>query len=152
MSRHHAPRGRIKARGDHMDGSDHMDAPRCTATAKGSGQRCKRRPIPGGTVCIKHGGGAPQVKAAAARRLDELEEPAVGYYAWLLEQREYPSAGLGAANAVMDRLKGKPHESVDLHHSGEIDIVRVLRDRQARRENLSKNAPASQAGDHAGDR
>lgn len=42
---------------------------RCTATAKGSGLQCKRRPIRGGTVCVKHGGGAPQVKAKAAERL-----------------------------------------------------------------------------------
>lgn len=46
-----------------------MDARQCTATAKGSGQRCKRAPIPGGTVCKKHGGGAPQVQAKAKERL-----------------------------------------------------------------------------------
>lgn len=41
----------------------------CKATAKGSGQRCRRRPIAGGTVCRAHGGAAPQVKARAARGL-----------------------------------------------------------------------------------
>lgn len=46
---------------------------RCTATAKGSGQRCKRAAIPGGTVCVKHGGGATQVRAAAQRRVVEAE-------------------------------------------------------------------------------
>lgn len=44
------------------------DAPRCTATSR-SGNRCKRRPIPGGTVCAMHGGKAPQVVAAAEARL-----------------------------------------------------------------------------------
>lgn len=53
--------------------ADRTDAPRCTATAKGTGERCKRRPIPGGTVCVKHGGGAPVVRAAAQRRLDERQ-------------------------------------------------------------------------------
>ena len=48
--------------------ADPTDVPRCTATAKGSGQQCKRRPIPGGTVCVKHGGAAPQVQAAAEQR------------------------------------------------------------------------------------
>lgn len=48
---------------------DRTDAPRCTATAKGTGERCKRRPIPGGTVCVKHGGGAPAVRAAGQARL-----------------------------------------------------------------------------------
>lgn len=41
---------------------------RCTATSR-SGAPCKRQAIIGGTVCASHGGRAPQVKAAAARRL-----------------------------------------------------------------------------------
>jgi hypothetical protein len=44
-------------------------APRCTATAKSTGERCKRRPHPGSNVCVKHGGGAKQVRAKAKRRL-----------------------------------------------------------------------------------
>lgn len=48
---------------------DRPPLPRCHATAKNSGQQCKQPAIPGGTVCRYHGGGAPQVKAAAARRL-----------------------------------------------------------------------------------
>ena len=48
-----------------------MDARQCTATAKGSGNRCKRAAAPGASVCVKHGAGAPQVKAAAERRLEE---------------------------------------------------------------------------------
>ncbi len=39
----------------------------CRAHAR-SGQRCKRFAILGATVCPMHGGRAPQVKAAAARR------------------------------------------------------------------------------------
>ncbi|UIU47015.1 hypothetical protein [Microcystis phage MinS1] len=49
--------------------ADRKDAPRCTATAKGTGEQCKRRPIPGGSVCVKHGGGAAQVRAAADARV-----------------------------------------------------------------------------------
>lgn len=43
---------------------------RCIATAKSTGQRCGRAPIPGGEVCKVHGGGSPKVRAAAQRRLD----------------------------------------------------------------------------------
>ena len=39
----------------------------CKATAKGTGERCRRAPLAGGTVCRTHGGAAPQVKAKAAR-------------------------------------------------------------------------------------
>lgn len=42
---------------------------RCHAHSKRSGERCRRLAIPGGTVCIMHGGAAPQVARAARRRL-----------------------------------------------------------------------------------
>ena len=48
------------------------DAERCIATVtKGlnKGKRCPRYHIRGATVCTSHGGKAPQVKAAAARRV-----------------------------------------------------------------------------------
>ena len=42
---------------------------RCTATSRQSGERCKRAPTPGASVCYYHGGAAPQVRKAAARKL-----------------------------------------------------------------------------------
>ena len=42
---------------------------RCTAKSKRTGKPCTRWAIKGGTVCIMHGGKAPQVKAKAAERL-----------------------------------------------------------------------------------
>lgn len=41
----------------------------CTATSSRSGEQCRRRASLGAAVCVMHGAGAPQVKAAAARRL-----------------------------------------------------------------------------------
>ncbi|MFC7488785.1 hypothetical protein ACOCJ7_07150 [Knoellia sp. CPCC 206453] len=46
---------------------------RCSARAKSTGKQCQRAPIRGGSVCLVHGGTAPQVQASAARRL-EVEE------------------------------------------------------------------------------
>lgn len=46
---------------------------RCTATSKTRGEQCRREAIEGGTVCIYHGGKAPQVQGAAVRRLTEKE-------------------------------------------------------------------------------
>lgn len=46
---------------------------RCTATAKGTGEQCKRQAHPGASVCVKHGAAAPHVKAAARKRLDRVE-------------------------------------------------------------------------------
>lgn len=45
--------------------------PRCTArTSRGA---CRRWPVKGATVCATHGGRAPQVRAAADRRLATAE-------------------------------------------------------------------------------
>jgi hypothetical protein len=46
-----------------------MANPQCTATAKQTGERCRRTAQPGTTVCRHHGGRAPQVQRAAKRRL-----------------------------------------------------------------------------------
>ncbi len=41
----------------------------CAATSQQSGQRCKRLPVPGGRVCVIHGGAAPQAARASLERL-----------------------------------------------------------------------------------
>lgn len=43
----------------------------CTATSKGSGRRCRRSAVLDGTVCPMHGGKAPQVRNAIAKRRAE---------------------------------------------------------------------------------
>lgn len=42
---------------------------RCQALTTSTGERCKRPAHPGATVCVKHGAGAPQVRAKAKQRL-----------------------------------------------------------------------------------
>lgn len=42
--------------------------PRCTATNR-QGDQCRQAAVPGATVCHYHGGAAPQVRAAADRRI-----------------------------------------------------------------------------------
>ncbi|PTU55376.1 hypothetical protein DBB34_14565 [Sphaerisporangium cinnabarinum] len=49
-------------------GSDLEPRPLCRGTNRRGGP-CQKPPIPGGTVCPAHGGKAPQVRAAAERRL-----------------------------------------------------------------------------------
>lgn len=46
---------------------------RCTARSSRTGEQCKAWAIRGGTVCSVHGGRAPQVRRAAARRLAAAE-------------------------------------------------------------------------------
>ena len=96
-----------------MDAPDPMDAPYtpCTATSKQSGQRCKGRPIPGGTVCVMHGGRAPHVQAKAAERLRAMQDIAIERLAELIEQRDSPSVAYHAAREVLDRTMGRPQKS-----------------------------------------
>jgi len=96
---------------------DLMDARRCTATAKGSGARCKRLAIPGGKVCVMHGGAAPQVQAAAQER--QLEAAAAELLAKVIwnpdavpvtdnvgEMRRLAGAMRQAADVLGVRLNG----------------------------------------------
>ena len=62
-----------------------LKAHNCTAKSKTTGTRCARPAIEGGTVCIYHGGSAPQVKHAARRRLLEMIDPALGRLAEALD-------------------------------------------------------------------
>lgn len=45
----------------------------CTATSRRSGERCRKMATLGATVCCKHGASAPQVRAAARRRITLAE-------------------------------------------------------------------------------
>ncbi len=109
-----------------MDGPQPMDAlgyVSCTATSKQSGQRCKRRPIPGGAVCVMHGGGTPRVREKARERLLRLQSPAIDTLAHLMDQREScPSTALRAARYVLDRTMGKPTEMVKQEQAREVVI------------------------------
>lgn len=59
------------------------DIPRCTATSSQSGERCRKRPVVGATVCPTHGGSAPQVRAkAAVRVLEAAVAREIGQQGW----------------------------------------------------------------------
>ena len=107
---------------DPMDAPDLMDTPRCTATSKQSGVRCKRRPIPGGLVCVIHGGAAPQVQAAAQARLLALQHRAIDRLTTLIGQEDCPTVAYAAARDVLDRTMGKPREAVTHAVSGTLVI------------------------------
>ena len=111
MPKRHAPRGPLIKR-DPTVAAD-PTVPRCTATNR-FGQRCGRAPIRGGTVCFKHGGGAPQVKLAAMERLRKLQDPAIDRLAQLIAQQEFPTVAYAASRDILDRTLGKPGESLQV--------------------------------------
>lgn len=113
--------------------TDGDDTPRCKARTKKTGVQCKRRPVPGAAVCVMHGGAAPQVQAAAARRLAAKDaelavvtyglprnvEPGIalleevhrtaGHVAWLGERvAEFDAAALSwGRTSVVDKGSGE---------------------------------------------
>lgn len=106
-------RGPLKQRGgDAMEPSDPMER-QCTATSKQSGQRCRRFAIPGGRVCVMHGGKAPQVQQAAKERLAALIDPAIDRLGQLVHQTDFPSTAYQAVRDVLDRNGFKPKEQVE---------------------------------------
>lgn len=71
--------------------------PRCTATAKSTGEQCQRRAAPGGKVCPSHGGNAPQVAAAAERRAALREATLLAARVGVVIDPEDPYEGAAAA-------------------------------------------------------
>ncbi|MDH5134621.1 MULTISPECIES: hypothetical protein [unclassified Microbacterium] len=90
---------------DRMEGNDPMEAPRrrCTAFARSTGERCGNRPIPGGTVCRFHGGGAPAVRRKAKLRLQELVDPAIATLGRVMVTATHDRDKLRAATSILDR-------------------------------------------------
>ena len=94
------------------------------ATAKETGERCQRQPIPGGTVCAVHGGRAPQTVAAAKRRLLEGIEPAITRLLRIIEtppglcascgRFDDTSAVVSAIRTLLDRAGLHPSLSVEV--------------------------------------
>lgn len=62
----------------------------------------------GGTVCIMHGGSAPQVKMAAEERLKALADPAITRLEYLIDHGDSDAVRLGAVKDALDRAGFKP--------------------------------------------
>lgn len=75
----------------------------CTATAKSTGERCKRSAIKGGNVCQVHGGSASQVKEKAKERLRKAVMPAIAELIDMVEDAEKESVKIKAIENVLDR-------------------------------------------------
>jgi hypothetical protein len=84
------------------DNNPMTDRPRrrCVATNR-AGTRCKLAPIPGGTVCVLHGGRAPQTRAAAERALLYGRDLAIDQLISTLEARP-PCPACGRSDADRD--------------------------------------------------
>ncbi|MEU0159648.1 hypothetical protein ABZ154_12585 [Streptomyces sp. NPDC006261] len=85
---------------------------RCSARRTNS-QPCGNWPMRGGTVCRKHGGGAPQVRNKAAQRIAEAADPAAAKLVEMLHDKAVPAAvRLGVIKDLLDRAGLKARDTV----------------------------------------
>lgn len=89
-----------------MSDRDNPFRAKCTAISKSTGKQCTHWAIRGGTVCRHHGGGAPQVRAAANRRLEaaELARLTERSADALLIELEQDAAGRSPAEILLDAV------------------------------------------------
>lgn len=88
------------------DNNNRMTRPRaqCSATSKATGERCRCRPIRGGTVSHKHGGSAPQVKRKAAERIRAAADDAASYLVrWMADEAVDKRLRVQIAQDLLDR-------------------------------------------------
>ena len=100
---------------------------------KKDGTPCGLHSIKGATVCHKHGGGAPQVKAKAQQRLlMAADDMAAVMVAIAFNEKMPPAVRVAAARDVMDRAGLKPVEQVEVTTVDsdvvDLEIRRLLRE------------------------
>ena len=71
---------------------------------KQNGDACKAPAIRGTTVCRVHGGSAPQVRAAAQRRLLEAADPVAARLVHLALNSDDEKVQLAACRDLLDRV------------------------------------------------
>ena len=82
----------------------------CTGT-RNDGERCQRAPIPGGMVCVLHGGATMAAQMAARRRLLALVDPSLEALEKALECGEWPTVAR-VALGLLDRAGFGPTASL----------------------------------------
>ena len=115
-------------------------ATRCAAKANRSGEQCKLWAIRGAKVCQMHGGRAPQVRAAAAKRVTLAE-------ALAQNPRRHPleilSSALHTVDTVGQELLGRIGEG----QSVTVEVVNAILDAARSQASMAKLVLDSSVGD-----
>jgi hypothetical protein len=91
-----------------------LPAVQCTAR-KQNGEPCRARPARGANVCRVHGGSAPQVKAAAKRRLAQAADVLVQrLLAFALDGDTTDNVALQAIIAALDRAGLSVKQAIEI--------------------------------------
>lgn len=129
-----------------------LPAVRCTAR-KQNGEPCRAMAARGATVCRVHGGSAPQVKAAAKRRLDQAADALVQrLLAFALDGGTSDNVALQAIIAALDRAGLNVKQAMELSAKDPepweelmLSVVRTSRADWLRRRGLPPDKPLTPA-------
>lgn len=130
-----------------------LPAVRCTAR-KQNGEPCRAMAARGATVCRVHGGSAPQVKAAAKRRIDQAAEALVQRLLGFALDGDVPDAvALAAVKDALDRAGLGAKQSLELSpkplapwEEMMMDFAATSRQRQEALEQLARRGDLLAAG------
>ena len=97
---------------------------RCAASlSDGSGERCRKWAIRGGTTCATHGSGTKAAKVAARERLDRSADRMVAHLLNLAKFAESEAVQLKATDSAIDRTLGKATQPLSIGTPGQFDEV-----------------------------
>jgi len=102
--------------------SDPLAGIRCQATSRRAkanepdrpgGDRCRKRAIPGGTVCVMHGGKAPSVREKARQRVEDMLPLGLKRIKQLAKQNSDLGVALSASKEIIKLNDLEPPAKVD---------------------------------------
>ncbi|MFN8229228.1 MAG: hypothetical protein U0R18_21190 [Mycobacterium sp.] len=97
---------------------------RCTAhLSDGSGERCRKWAIRGGTTCATHGSGTKAAKLAARERLDNAADRMAKELLKIALTADSESVALAAVRDALDRTIGKAPTTVEIGASKPYEAV-----------------------------
>ncbi|MHA4950577.1 hypothetical protein ACX27O_24935 [Micromonospora sp. SD19] len=111
---------------DHRKVSKETPCPtcrRCHAHSSQTADPCRRWPVPGGGVCLSHGGSAAHARKAAALRLLALADPAIDALAKVVKDTPKDSDRTRAATAILDRAGLGPSSKVEVEAKRWEDVI-----------------------------
>ena len=129
-----------------------MPGVRCTARSARTGEPCKRYATRGGNVCTTHGGSAPQVQAAARRRLEQAADVLVQrLLGFALDGEVADPVALAAIRDALDRAGMNPKTAIEIEvkpweQVAVEGIARISRAESRQRRGIPDTAPALAAG------
>lgn len=103
---------------DHQDPGKGQPCPtcgRCHAHSSQTGDPCRRWPVPGGGVCVTHGGSTTNARKAFARRMLAMVDPAMERLGKIIDDDSVPPRDhIRATTVVFDRAGLGPSSKIEV--------------------------------------